>query len=400
MVLIAADNRDVERSLQKLVTLTEKAGAVFSDDIVVRCADGNLSIEAPPDSTGKVLMGLPWDCLVPLPPFRLGVVDDNIVMSSHKPALTPACVARMEACLELYNLTNKLAAHRRTSPWPLVASHPDVLEYVTRGRGRGGYVISEKLNMPANENELLLQSFWYSRVFDYKVTGQDLPTPAPNFHVLLPVLDAMNHHFHGAPFRYVKLENDPCIVVTRSFPIPGTGNECFAYYGQHDSFDTWLTYGFIDESVPFVCSVPMTINLPNLGTIQVANFIKTRADGELPESEKDLYFYIPKLLARRGTHIQVASLLIPGPGAPRALRRTLRFLITEMRPGHPKQNDLAIQAEEQVVTVTRTYYENLMALLRSVSPTDPLQKPILDNFIRLCNLQLARIQNYIGYPKD
>jgi hypothetical protein len=142
-----------------------------------------------------------------------------------------------------------------------------------------------------------------------------------------------------------------------------------------------------------------TIDLPNLGTIQLANFIKNRGQGELPASESDLYFYIPKVLERRKAHITVGSLLIPGARAPRALRRTLRFLITEMRPGHPQQKDLVLQAEGQIIAANRGYYTNLLGVLPSLGRKDSPQRPILDNFIRICNLQLARIEDYSGYPK-
>jgi hypothetical protein len=83
MVSIAADNRDVERSLLKNLKLAEKDGAEFSDDLLLKCADGNLSVAAPPDSAGKVLMRVPRDCLVPLQSFHFSVADGNIVFSSH-----------------------------------------------------------------------------------------------------------------------------------------------------------------------------------------------------------------------------------------------------------------------------------------------------------------------------
>src|SRR5207302_5825498 len=200
---------------------------------------------------GQVLMWLPWHCLVPLKPFNLSVVNDDIVISSHDEGLARASVARMEAFLELYNLTYKLAMHRRTSPWPLVASHPELLRYVTQGRGRGAYVISGKLYEPGKESELLLRSFLNTRVFNYKVRGQQSPTQEISLEVLLPILDSMNHHFHGALY---SRDEDSSLTVTRSVPVPEISNECFAYYGWHDSFETWITYGFIDESVPFVCS--------------------------------------------------------------------------------------------------------------------------------------------------
>jgi hypothetical protein len=79
-----------------------------------------------------------------------------------------------------------------------------------------------------------------------------------------------------------------------------------------------------------------------------------------------------------------------------ALRRTLRFLIAEMSLGHQRQQVLVFSAEEQMIAANRSYYSKLLALLKTLRPRDPLLQPTLDNFIRLCELQLARIQTYIA----
>ena len=389
MVSIAADNQEIERSLQKLVALSCKDGAQFSGDLVLRCVDGSLSIEAPPESVGEVLIRLPWNCLVPIQPFRLLVANDHILISSYDAGLDSACVARMEAMLELYNIADKFAEHRRRSPLPLIVSHPQLLQYVVQRRGQLNSTY-QKLWRSGGEDALLLHTFFNTRVFDYKLeTAQDLSYP-----ILMPVLDLMNHHIYGAAYRDDLHAKDRSLIIRRPVPLPGRGNECFAFYGPYDAFDTWITYDFVDGSVPFVCSVAMIIDLPSLGTIRLAGMHKSRAKKDLPASVKDLWFYIPKLLAKGADHLEVASLLIPGPEAPQALRQTLRFLITEMSPGHPRKDDLVRQAEEQILLTNRTYYRNLMTLLRTLSPNDPLQRPTVDNFIRMCELQLARIQVY------
>jgi hypothetical protein len=110
--------------------------------------------------------------------------------------------------------------------------------------------------------------------------------------------------------------------------------------------------------------------------------------------------YIPKLLAKGKRHIETASILIPGPRAPKALRQTLRFLISEISPDHSQQSDLVLYAENQIIAANNTFYQNLMAYLQTLSPADPYQKPILEEFIRLCDLQLARIQVYSGCAED
>ena len=396
MVSVVADNPEIKRCLRRLLTLSETAGAEFSEDLVVKCIDGHLSIEAPPNSAGKILMRLPWDSLVPLEPFRLAIAGDKFVISSHQPGLTDACVAMMGAMLELYNLTNKLAAHRRTSPWSLAASHPELLRHLMSGRNRSFFKLYQNLISSGNKDGLDLYSFFQTRSFGYSDT-----TEAPPFLVLMPILDAMNHNYHGARFSLDNIsDRDPLLTIRRSVPLPGTGDECFACYGAHDCFDIWTSYSFVDDTPPFMYSLSMTIDLPGLRKFQVTEIVKPRDHNVLPSSMKDLHFYLPQILARRKNHSVIAALVIPGPHAPRALRRTLQFLITELNPGHPQLHDLVLQAERQIITANTAYYQSLADCLRAMPLKDPLQRPILDNFIRTCDLQLGRLRDYTGYAKD
>jgi hypothetical protein len=296
----------------------------------------------------------------------------------------------MEAILELFNLTNKFARHRQNSPWLLIASHPRLRQYVVQRRSGVASEYGKFIDSGA-QNELMLHGFLNTRAY----TSQVHFTQAPRVPVLMPVLDLMNHHIYGAPYR--EDTEDRSLTIRRSVPMPGTGNECFACYGPYDAFETWITYNFVDGRVPFVTSVAMTIDLPGLGTIRLANFHKPRFKKDLPNSVKHLWAYIPKLLAKGKHHIETASLLIPGHRAPKALRQTLRFLISEIsREGHSQQSDLVLYAEDQIIAANNAYYRDLMAYLQTLSAADHFKKPLVNEFIRLCELQLARIQVYSG----
>jgi hypothetical protein len=231
-----------------------------------------LSVEAPPESAGKVLVRLPWDCLVPFSPFRLSIVNDDLVISSYEEGLTDECVTLMQALLELFNLTGKVAYHRRTSPWRLIISYPAILQCVRQGRDREDFALFQHFIVSGSNDQLMLQAFLNSRVLGYKAS-----TTAPPYPVLMPVIDLFNHHFQGALFNIDEVpDKGRSLAIARSMLLPGTGIECFACYGAHDSFDTWMTYGFVDHSALFVRSVAMTIDLPSLGTIRLTNFDKTR----------------------------------------------------------------------------------------------------------------------------
>jgi hypothetical protein len=389
MVMLLADNWEIERTLRRLVALSEAAGAEFSPDLVVKCVDGNLSIEAPPDSVGTVLMRLPWDCLVPISPFHLAVAGDELVISSYETSLTSTCVATMEAMLELYNLTNKLAVHRRTSPWSLLAEHPELLPNLMTGRR----ILYHELVRSGNRDQLEIKSFLNTRAFDYKATPG-----APGFPVLLPVLDAMNHHSQGAPFAFDDSSGlGRVLTVGRSRPLPEAGNECFAFYRPHDCFDCWMGDGFIDETADFVRSLAMVIDIAGIGTIKMDDIFELRSKHELPPPVHDLHFYIPKLYATGRDQIHTAAVLIPGRQAPRALRRTLHFLITGLNHGRPPSRDLVLQAEQQVIAANTAYYQTLAGVLRTMTLRDERQRPILHEFIRMCEIQLGRLQAYAGH---
>jgi len=98
----------------------------------------------------------------------------------------------------------------------------------------------------------------------------------------------------------------------RSAPLPEKRDECFASYGFHDAYDTWISYGFVDADVPFVQSLPITLDAPQSWNNSPRR--NTRGARE----------------RRKGAIKTVGAAVIPGPQAPRALSRTLRVLISEL----------------------------------------------------------------------
>jgi hypothetical protein len=376
----------------RIATLAEAAGAEFHRDLVVKCIGGTMSVEAPPGSAGSILMRLPWDCLVPVAPFEFSVAGDEFTIASHDPEVTGTCVALMEAMAELYNLTHKLAAHRRTSPWCLIASQPALLPKVMTGRQPPR--LRDAIES-GKRGEFELRSFFSARVFDYAEKPE-----AAIFPVLLPILDAMNHHPQGARFHYEDpSEGAKVLRIARSKPLPRMGDECFAYYGNHDCYDTWMNYGFVDQAPTFLRSRPMKIDLPGVGTIQITDVTGTRTKPALPPPIRDLHYYLPKLLRKRGREIETASVLVPGPQAPRALRRVLALLIAELSPRQSVSRELVLHAEQQVIAGNREYYGTLKEALLGISLEDGLQQPIVDNFLRMCDIQLGRLSDYADHAQ-
>lgn len=90
---------------------------------------------------------------------------------------------------------------------------------------------------------------------------------------------------------------------------------------------------------------------------------------------------------------------VPGPRAPRALRRVLSLLIAELSPGRSVPRELVLYAEQQIIDSDAEYYRWLKATLLDISPGAGVQQPIVDNFIRMCDIQLDRLRDYAGYAQ-
>ncbi len=344
-------------------------------------------------------MRLPWDSLIPLEAFRLTIADSSLVISSTEPGVTDTCAAIMEAMLELYNLTDKVARHRATSPWSLFAAYPGLLPDLIGSMIGGAANLYQTLINSRRINELYLESFLHTRVFGYR-DGTDIQ----NLQVLMPVLDAMNHDHRGAAYA-LRDDGDrgPQLTIGRCSPVPEKDEECFACYGPYDCFEMWLGYGFVDENwreISYLDSQPMTIDIPGLRKIHVIKPLRPRDPHALPPSMRDLVAFVPRILARRPDHVTISALLVPGPQRPRALRRSLHYLINDISPEHRYLFDLIVEAERQVLAANTLYYQTLVDRLRTIKPQDLGLQQIVRQFVRVCDVQLARLRDYGDYARN
>jgi hypothetical protein len=385
-IVVVADDPDIEKTLRKLVALLQAAGAAIADGLVIRCVAGELSIEAPMVRSGTMLIRMPEHCLIPLKAFKLALVNEEIVLSSAQCGLNKVTVEITEAMFEVYNLSRKMAQHCSKSPWSLIASHLDLLSYVTPP-SRDDFPFSARDLRSGDKAKVMLASFLHSRLFTHQPKERTKPRP-----VLVPITDFLNHHWTGAPYSYDRYR---AVVMRRSPPLPGKGDECFASYGMHDAYDSWISYGFVDKDVPFAQSLSTTVDLPRTGKIRLG--LMTPESHGMVVSVRDLRSYMPPIFSRKRKCLNVGAVLIPGPQAPRVLRRALKLLIGELGAPRNRHRDLVIAAEEQIVDANLTYYAELKALLKRLTVENEVHKAIRASFVRLCDEQIARVRNYMDY---
>src|SRR2546430_9654103 len=125
-----------------------------------------------------MLFQIPKDCLVPLKSFQLRLVSDEIMISSLRSRLKSSTTEIAEAMFEIYNLCGKVAQHRRTSPWSLIASHRDLLPYVTPP-SRDDLPFSAKDIRSGNDAKGMLPSFLHSRLLPHQPVDRPNPSSVP-----------------------------------------------------------------------------------------------------------------------------------------------------------------------------------------------------------------------------
>jgi hypothetical protein len=116
-------------------------------------------------------------------------------------------------------------------------------------------------------------------------------------------------------------------------------------------------------------------------------------------SARDLRTYVPPILSRKEKCLNVGTVWIPGTQAPRALRRALQLLIGELGAPRNRHRDLVIAAEEQIIDANLTYYAELKSLLKRLAVDNEVHRAIRASFVRLCDQQIARLRDYIGYAE-
>ncbi|HTO84315.1 MAG TPA: hypothetical protein VMQ73_18970 [Methylomirabilota bacterium] len=388
MVSIVADNQAVERCLERILELARRGGAEFADALILRGINGSLSIELPPDSDAQALIKLPENILVPVGLFGFTLEGDDIAVRTAEPGVTAEQRALLESMVELYNLTGKIAWYRQTSPVLFLGSQPDLARLIARGRDEPMRQGLERLATGGYAESIVLQRFIGSRWFRFREDGEEAEK-----RVLMPILDLMNHHVQGSAFDKRSDGGGRYLCIERARSMPREVRECFVCYARYDAMEMLLAYNFVDETATFVRSVPMEINLPDVGVIKVQTSKKKGFNKNLPPQLQDIAAFLPKIIAKRADHLEVTFLSIPATVTPQVFRRVLNVLIGTLNRTCMDRLDLILQAEEQVIAANRAYYRTVQEALRAV-PAEDQAGAAWQDLARACDLQLSLLQRY------
>ena len=400
MTTIEADNAEIEKHLINLVDLVEEGGGGIHSNILLRARDGDLSVSTKePIRRGGEIIRLTRKILLPSDQYIVGVKGDEFTLDFPKQTtLTTLQKKLAENMIALYNATDKVALHKKYSFLLSIKKYPEVLDYIVGGRNLPAKFIEWIAQAKEDMDQAALNDFVVDTFLKTRYLGYNDHIRMSNVSIVMPVIDFLNHNWSGASFAVGRAPRTGDIIVNNSQPVKDSA-ECFAFYGPMDSLDTLIRYDFIDVDAPVIRSVPIKLNTPDGGVIDISGAFSALVNVAENKNIADLHLYVPTTeMSEDGRHLTVTHVFVPYSHSPLAMRRVLHYLLQQYF-GKDEGVDVemcnkwVLEAERKIIDVNVSYYEGLLSLLGPLLSADP-ENIGLQNVKGLADLQLQKLMQY------
>ncbi|MCB1725706.1 MAG: hypothetical protein H6959_07805 [Chromatiaceae bacterium] len=375
MITIDSDDAELAALVQRLAELVAAAGGYLDARLRIVIARGDLSVRSDA-ADGELLVRLPRACLLPIDEVDLALNDDRLQIESLPASMGEVQRDMLECMIAIYNRGAKIASYREELPWLAFADAPELLELLHRGRAQAPKPSRLfELARTGALDTLALEGFMGSRILDYRDAA------GAGAMVMMPFIDFFNHHVRAAPFA----RDGEALTVTAAHPLAGS-DECFVRYNALDALDAYLNYGFVDTSAGFVRSVPVRIDLPDVGVIDIQARVAQRRK-QLAAGLTDLGALLPRAQRAEDGSLSVSQLVIPG-AAPELFHRAVGALVAQFVPAiGPSELRAAVDTVvAEVMTANRAYYGHLDEEAGRLAAT-----PARDRLRQLVEVQSAKL---------
>lgn len=362
-------------------------GSWFSPDLEIAVNGSNVSmLSRKAFEQARSMIRVPLALMPALEDFQISVTKERFIVEPLSHDVPQSLQWLMQAQINVLNELGKISQWRAESPWFTLLQYPTVLDYLLTGRPKGiAGECREKVKAQAWD-ALMVDSFFNSRKFNVtpdvcKQIGRE--TDSGGLRVLMPLLDYFNHQA-GAQGYALNKDQSPVSMTIKCCPSPKT-RELFVRYNTLDLLDAYLLYGFVDSDVGHQASVPCEITFGKEWRLRVLG-VNAGPEGDLPLRVRDLRLFLPKVRQVTEKEFRVTKLLIPGPRAPRALRRVLRVVLRSFEFPEEAVESAVIEIEDKLLDANAAWWTGLKAESEILPKTHVVH--------RLVNEGLGHIQRY------
>jgi hypothetical protein len=396
MANVRSDNQQVESILRKINTQVESAGGFIHPNIDLVYKAGNFSIQKNGEIEDRHFIKIPHQILAPYSSFDFEIEGRDIILAPYDSNLSSPQYELFSNVLDLYNESGRFHAHCKASPWLNYKQDPDIVKLLLKARhGEDLTLIKKMLGHDEYDEELALFTFFKARMAYCRLNNRHQPPTE----VYLPLIEFLNHHPAGAGYDnlYNKKTEQGFMAVAPVTPIENSG-ECFTCYGALDALDSYLHYGFVDNNASFVRSIPLSIEIAEIGTITIGAQNRIVPVGDRAEHLKDLGPYLPHIKYVQGSRqIDISHLIIPGERAFMSLKRVLHEILVILEPKIDKKSAATYVDEIDIMVARKNleYYSLLADCILGANAGD--ERPpseFYENINSVTTRQLKVIEAY------
>lgn len=377
MVNIHTNDAQVEKYLTRIYDKIIGAGGFIHPNIHFVHSDNGFSIEKHGEIEDRHFIKVPHEMLVPYHDFDVDIEGDDIVLASYPSNIERPQFELFEDVLALYNVSNKMKTHRQECLWLNHEGAWDTIKLLLKDRGgRDLKLIKTMIGNDEFEDELALFSFFKSRMAYCRLGSRTNPFTE----VFLPLIEFLNHHPLGAGYDnlYLGKEQRGFMGVEPRTPVENN-KECYASYGTFDALECYIHYGFTDTHTQFLRSIPIRLNMKDMGTIVFkAQNVFVPID-QRPEHLKNLKAYLPNISPSNNNNATTVShIIVPGRNAPFSMRRVLHEVLLNVQSDIEDDKALSLieTMEEQILKTNEEFYDKVELTLASLNDASPVKKTI------------------------
>lgn len=388
-----ANDEAVAQELTRLVETCRKHGAWIHDDVTFDVSGGDITLHRSTASEGRErLIHMPASLMPALDEFEFEM-RGNAISFTPRPEASVVHTEIMSLIVSIYNKANKVGQWReRFFLTALTEADKGIADKLQSLKPMQGKLKKyTEMRKSGKLDELAMESFFGSRLFRLsgplmKASGRG---DGPAKQVFLPVIDFINHNTSAGGFGMANDPQDgPSMNIVAASPEPNS--EIFVRYNVFDPVDTFMFYGFVDKTAPWLASVPMTINVPNGRAVRVVNSGAARKK-EPPKAFSDIRAYLPVIQPRRDGSLMVSRLFIPGKQAPRALRRVLSLIVRAASEAstRPEVMKAVLAVENAIVVKNLEWWTNFRTEIDAMS-----ESPMKQSLVELCDTSADHLKAY------
>lgn len=393
---VCDDNKNIASLLHKLSHLCEQAGAQFHKNLRFSCKDGNFTAFADQRiENGEPVLVMPADVFVPVQNVSFSLKNGKISIDACH-TMSALQTEIIHVLIEIYNSVDKYETYKETSVIRLFFEEPDLFELLMqRYKSDAGYVSASEFS---DHDEFLYKNFMSLRAIDIG-TARKGPSKANSLLPgdLIPFLEYFNHHPKAFPISEVaNLPGNGRVAQLDAYSVPDS-DELFISYGFFDAHQQFVCQSFVDENCFFSRSIPMVFEIPGLASVEIGRQMVKLPGSQIPRGYEDVGFYFPVIHTSKDPHkVFLGSIKIPMAGAPKSMRRILRYAFERIFTHDDIISQAVLFAERQILEKNINYYSEIGAQFANRTPKPSMEKLFL-NVQKMLDVQCANIMAYPFY---